>query len=288
MRFELLEALRSRLLLFLLVLYGGGAAVGSWGFLSALNKVEEQAREEVAKLSGVAIESVPKDLVKKQAGEFLARFVDDKALAEQLLQMEPLAIFYGFLSLNVVALLVLLVSAGTIATDVSTGAVRFALPRCDRVVWTAGKALGHAALLLLGLLVGALATGLMGVRIQAEFPVEGWWWLGRMALRTWCYGLAFLGLFLGVSQVVRSSMAARAASLLLLILLGVGHGVVNSGWMAAKIPFAPHLGWLFPAHHQGGLWSPHWGEKLVAVAALLVMGVAGFCAGQAVFQRRDA
>src|SRR4051812_40336801 len=103
---------------------------------------------------------VPDDLVRREALPRVIRFlVADEALQRELVWVEPLAIFYGFMALSCVAPLLLMTSGGLHAQDIASGATRFVLTRCDRLSWSLGKLLGHATLLAVGLLVGALATG---------------------------------------------------------------------------------------------------------------------------------
>ena len=287
-QFELHEALRSKLFVFVLVLFGAGAGIASHLFLSALAAAETRAREAVAAATGVGVERVPEDLVRVELGRFLSQFVENQELAQQLVRIQPLAVFHGFVSLNLVALLVLIVSSGAIAGDLQSGAVRFILPRCDRRAWTLGKALGQALLLATGLGVGALVAGLVGQAEASHFGASGWLWLGIMSLRTWFYGMAYLGLFLGLSQLVRSALGARALALLFLIGCALGHSILSAPFVQEHLPFAAWLGWLFPANYKAALWSPSLPEQVGAAVALLAIGAVGFALGQAVFQRKDA
>ena len=96
---------------------------------------------------------VPEDLVRRQAlPRVISGLVDDPALREELIRIDPLALFYGFMALQLVALLVLFTSGGVHASDLARGTTRFVLTRCDRLSWALGKLLGHAALLAAGLL----------------------------------------------------------------------------------------------------------------------------------------
>src|SRR5690606_12324259 len=146
-RFELLEALRSRLFIIVLSIYGAGAAIGSYAFLKAVEAADEAARRALSKSMGVDESQLPADLVRENALPMLTGMVRDEALREELLKMPPLSIFYGFMALNLVALFVLAISTGTMAQDLSSGAARFALFRCDRLTWASGKLVGQEVLL---------------------------------------------------------------------------------------------------------------------------------------------
>jgi len=116
-----------------------------------------------------------------------AGLVDDEATRQELLRMPPLSILYGFLALNAVVPLVLIVSAGTMAADVSSGSARYALFRCDRLTWATGKLMGQEAVLAAGLLVGALVASGVGMPADSCFQPETWFWLLRTSFRAWLY-----------------------------------------------------------------------------------------------------
>lgn len=281
-RFELAEALRSRLIVLVLALYGAGAALGTYIFAGTLAGAERTVRDS---LDGTL--SVPDNLVRQQVLPGLIKFwVDDPALQNQLLDVEPLAIFYGFMAFNLVAGLVLVTSGNAHASEISTGGTRFVLTRVDRLSWALGKLAGHAVLLLVGLFVGAFATGVVawsGSGIDATSAL----WLGRVSLRAWVYGVAYLGLFSLVGLVVRSPSRVRSFSVALLFLLWLGRALCSSPLVTAQVPLLAHLVWVFPAQYELALWSPRWLESLSATGALIAIAVCAFALGFASFRRGD-
>ncbi len=287
-RFELLEAMRSRLFIIVLSMYGAGAALGSYAFLKAVDAAEEAARRSLAQSMGIDPGKLPPDLVREKALPAFTSMVQDEGIREQLQSMPPLSIFYGFMALNLVALLVLVVSTGTMAGDLGSGAARFSLFRCDRLTWATGKLLGQEALLAAGLAVGALVAGAVGITLDTGFKPETWLWLLRTSFRAWLYGSAYLGLFTGVSLISRSPLKARALALFLWMGLGITHGIVTSDFLNERVSFLHYLGVLFPADHREALWSPDWGRYLFAAGALLLIGAVGFGLGHSIFRRRDA
>lgn len=284
-RFELAEALRSRLVLSVLTLYGAGAALGAYLFARALAAAEEAARASLPDSLGAR---VPDDLVRRQAlPRVLSGLVRDPALREELSQVEPLAIFYGFMALQLVGLLVLVTSGGAHGADLARGSVRFVLTRCDRLTWALGKLLGHAALLGLGLFTGAAVT--LGVGLgQHHFDLVSALWLMRAALRAWVYGLAYLGIFAGVALIVRRPAASRAFSILLWFGLVVAHGLTQSEWLLEAVPGAWYASWVFPAQYETFLWSPSPIVATAASLALLTIASGGFALGYLSFRRGDA
>ncbi len=287
-RFELLEAIRSRLFVVAMALYGAGAALGSYVFIKAMAAAETAARHSLASSLGIDESQLPANLVREKALPMIASLVDDESLRQELLRMPPLSIFYGFMTLNVVAALVLVVSTGTMAADISSGAARYTLFRCDRLTWAAGKLLGQEAVLAAGLSLGALVAGGIGMMFESSYQPETWLWLGRASFRAWLYANAYLGLFTGLSLVAGSPMKARALALFSWIGLGVAHSLLTADFANQHLPWLHYLGVLFPAAHHQALWSPSWSTYLPSAFALLIIGVTGFILGHRVFQGRDA
>jgi ABC-type transport system involved in multi-copper enzyme maturation permease subunit len=287
-RFELLEALRSRLALFVVGVYAAGAALGAWAFAGALRAAELTARSALAESMGVPADSLPADLVRQKAIPSIARGIEDERIREVLLTMDPLGIFYGFMALNLVAVFVLLMSSAAHAGDLESGAARFALFRVDRASWALGKTLGQAALLAAGLLVGALVSGLVGLRLDSAFSLSTFLSLHRASLSAWLYGLAYLGLFGGLSMNARTPLRARGLSFVLLVALALGHALVSSEAVQARAPALAHARWLFPAEYKSGLWFTDLGSFAVSVVGLLGLGALGLWLGIRGFERRDA
>jgi ABC-type transport system involved in multi-copper enzyme maturation permease subunit len=285
-RFELAEALRSRLVVVVLALYGAGAALGAYIFAKALAAAEAAVRDSL--LGTLSAHAVPDDLVRQHAlPRVIAFLVHDEALQKELLDVEPLAIFYGFMALNLVAPIVLLTSGGAHASEIESGGSRFVLTRVDRLSWSLGKLAGHALLLLVGLGVGAVATAVVAL-LGAGIDAGSVSWLVRASLRAWVYGIAYLGIFSCVALVVRSPSRARSLSVALLFLLWIGRALCESSLVAARVPLVTRLVWLFPAQYEAGLWSPRWLESFASTGALLAIAACAFGLGYASFRRGDA
>lgn len=284
-RYEWLEALRSRLVLLWAVAYGGGALLGSRIFLGLLQAAEHTAREALAQQLGKDPAELPEGLIRERVIPWLMQFVEDPALRSELSRIDPLSLFYGFVTLQSVPLVVLVLSAGSIAGDVANGAARYVLFRCDRFSWVLGKLLGQAALLAAGLLLAGGASALMGWVMS--YPVTGasWMWLARMALRTWVYGVAYLGLFGALSMFAHTPMRARVGAVVLWFFLTVAHWMLTVDGSFLQALSA--LSWLIPAHHRPALWSGDWGVRGLAVGCLV--GIAGLAIGLGYqgFRRRD-
>lgn len=282
-RYEFDEAIASRLLAFVLVLYVAGAALSCGLFLRGFQAAEEQVRQTLAAEMGLPLDQVPQDLIREKAVPALIEIVDDEALRGVLLEMPPFAIFYTFVTLSSVALLVLAVSAGTHAAELASGSVRFSLVRCDRPNWVVGKFLGQGLVLLLGLGAGAVAAGCVGLWLDERFVASNWSWLLRASLVAWIYGMTHAALFSALSLLTRTAMKARMLSFFALIGLALGHGLVSSSQQSAVAWFR----YAFPSEYKTGLWLPS-APLVVSVVALCVLAAACLAAGVALFSRRDA
>lgn len=282
-RHEFDEAIASRLLAFVLLLYVAGAALSCGLFLSGFQAAEEQVRQTLATEMGLPLDEVPADLVREKAIPALINIVDDEQLRGVLLEMPPFAIFYTFVTLSSVALLVLAVSAGTHAADLASGSVRFSLVRCDRTNWVVGKFCGQGLVLLLGLGAGAAAAGSVGMWLDARFVPSTWTWLLRASLAAWVYGMAHGALFCALSLLTRTAMKARMLAFLALIGLAFGHWTVA----ASQQPALTWLRYAFPSEYKAGLWLNSASLGL-SVAALGALAAACLAAGVALFSRRDA
>lgn len=285
-RFELAEAGRSRLIGVVFALYGAGAALGAYVFSKTLEAAEGAVREQM--LGTLSAHAIPEDIVRQQALPRVISFlVDDEALARELSGIDPLALFYGFMALNLVAPLVLMTSGGLHAGDIASGAARFVLTRCDRLSWAFGKWLGHAALLGVGLLLGALATALVA-GLRSGIDAGSLFWLLQASARAWFYGVSYLGLFSCVALGVRVPARARTLSILLLFALWIGHSLCEGGYFTERLPPLRYLVWLFPAQYQLALWSPRASSWSLAMLALLGIGIGALALGHALFRRADA
>jgi squalene cyclase len=83
-------------------------------------------------------------------------------------------------------------------------------------------------------------------------------------------------------------MRARAGAVFVWLFCGVAHGLLTAPMWGDAAPIASAVAWLFPSHHDAGLWSGHWGVYAASVGMLLAIGGASFALGYRVFQRRDA
>ena len=161
--FELRDSLRSRKALVLLVLYVAGAGAGTGIFVRVLSAIETA----LASTLQVAATNRPGAMTQAllQTREFhdiVESLIGDEHLADALVHIPPIALFYGWLAMTFVPFLVILLASDTVASEVSTGAARYSLFRTDRLAWAVGKLAGQAALVGLGIAAGGVASYVIG------------------------------------------------------------------------------------------------------------------------------
>lgn len=289
--FDMSESLRSRKVLGLLIVYVAGAIASTAGFVSLLETLEKTLADQLR----VATTSKPGTMTRsiQNSEEFrrvIAELTGDASLVDAIAGLPPLALFYGWMALTFVPALIVFTSCDAISNEVGSGSARYALLRTDRLSWAVGKLGGQAMLMAIGVAAGALGTWMVGLVGLASF--EGGataWWMLRLGGRAWVYGLPYLGLALGISQMVRSSHAARALALVALTGLGAGRAVLKIPEVLDALPvLAPSLGPLFPGNHALDLWRPTVLERGPAMVMLVALCATYFAVGHLVFDRRDA
>lgn len=289
--FDLFESIRSRKFLALLVLHVVGAVVATLGFVEVLREFEAVVAEQL----GVAETYKPGTLTDElmatpEVLDVLGGLMNDEALAQELISVPPLALFYGWMALFVLPALIVFTSSDAISTELSSGSARYALFRTQRLSWAVGKLGGQAGLLFIMTALGAVGVWVVGYSSLAGFDGPGTaWWLARLGMRAFIYGFAFLGLALGVSQMTRSVNGSRALGLIALIGIGVLGGVTMWNEAIEYAPvLLPSLQPLFPLTHKVTLWQPELSVRAPSLAMLVALGLLYFGVGHAVMVRRDA
>lgn len=289
--FDLRESLRSRQAVALLIIYLLGSMAATGLFVALLSEIENALANSLSVSQtdrpGVMTEVL---MESEEMLEIASGLIGDRELAEELVSIPPIALFYGWLSLTFVPLLVAFTSADTVSSELSSGSARFVLFRTDRLHWTLGKLGGQTLLMIVGILSGAMGVWIIGFASLASFqPAATALWLLKLSTRASIYGFTFLGLTLGISQINRSSHSSRALALLLLIALGIGGILTGSEALQQHAPILlSSIHPLFPNAHRIDLWRPDLLSRLPSILMLLAMSATYFGAGHMVMSRRDA
>jgi ABC-type transport system involved in multi-copper enzyme maturation permease subunit len=286
---ELADSIRSRRVIALLLLYVAGSVAGTALFIHFLQQIEGQLVQSLGLASPGNTGSVTATLWKSHAfREMITHLVGDRALAENLLAIPPLALYYGWLSFAFAPILVMLTSSSRISEEVWSGSARFVLFRVPRLHWCAGKFAGQAVQILAALLLsaaGAWATGYL--RMHSFEPLASARFMLLFSAKAWIYSLAYLGLALAISQFCSAPNLALALGFVALIAVTALTFVSNhfAGDGMRRLWDLVHV--LTPGAHRPGLW---WGDAahvVPAVAFLLALAAVYMLAGYARFSRRD-
>lgn len=287
-RNELSESVRRRRAGILLILYLAAGIAGCNLFVTGLHKVEIQLAESLGvPVSGAG--SVTAALWESRPfRKLMTALIGDRELAESLLGIPPLTLFFGWLAFTFSPLLVVLMSSGSIAEEIGTGSVRFVITRVPRSTWYFGKMLGQAAVILLGIMLSAVGAWCVGRLRMASFPaLTSAHTMLVLGFKAWIFSLAYLGVAVGASQMCRSAHRAIAVAFVATMVLSVlswaaGHFVgdgVRRLWGL--------LEFLLPQGYRMELWNPAPAHQLPAGIILVVLGLSYSLIGYCVFVRRD-
>ena len=289
--YEWRGAIRSRRALVLFALYLATAVLCMYGTISILGKMESELSKLLMLPGGGEAGMVSEALWKSEPFRRLVRsVVGDSLVFESLLSRHPVELLYAWFAFLLAPMLVVLVSGGRVAEERCAGAVRYMLTRVTRLEWSVGKYAGQAMLIACAVALGAAgAWAVAWARMPSDTafrimaPMMCW------AAKAWVYSLAWLGLALGLSHLVRAPGKAVALGILALFLLSALHGVLNFSVV--------HFGWpqellrleaLMPEYSENALWRGTPAALAGAAFHLVSLGLVYLAAGAAVFARRDA
>lgn len=289
-RHELLDSIRSKRFIILMILYFAGSMLACNGLLTVLQNIETQVMETLKLSPADSTGAVADTLMKSpQFHNLISGMVKNSEVADELLSIPPLALIYTALVFSAMPLLILFSAPFRIADEVACGSARFALIRSTRAAWCTGKFVGQAIEIILPLLltvIGFWTFAFFKAPNMAEVTV-----LVPMliyAAKVWVYCLATLGLALGVSQVFNSGNKALIATLILSIATTTLHAIFRhcagpEGWRSVlQVSLL-----VFPAEHRLDLWRPDLGRNLSAILHLLTAAVVSFSAGHLIFRRKS-
>jgi ABC-type transport system involved in multi-copper enzyme maturation permease subunit len=293
-RFELAEAMRSKLLVVMVLLFVGAGALGAWAYTEVLGRIEANA----AKLTGAPATRRPGAVVRRLRDvrgyrEMLRMFLGSDAKADYFAAIPPIVVFFGWVSFTFTPWLVLFTSAETIATEVASRSIRYSALRTGRLEFALGKALGQALIV-----VGVTALSAVVFYIVAWMGLDGFEHgptlrgLASYWPRVVLYTLPFLGWAMFASMLTSSANLARIVSLGGAVVLAIVWGLVAHPppWLKGGPVFESArdlFGYITPFGHYDGLSYPPGGQVASDVAVCLALMALYFAAGYAVLRRRD-
>jgi ABC-type transport system involved in multi-copper enzyme maturation permease subunit len=292
-RYELSEALRTRLLLVMLVLFVVGGALGAWGFTKFVEGMEAQTSRMLGLPRGERPGETLRMLQKTPFYRGILRAaVSDPKKADYLATLPPIVVFFGWASMMFLPWLVLFTSADTIATEVSSRAIRYAALRTTRLAYALGKALGQAAIVLgVTLLSGGAFFAVAWVTLSAFDLAATIAGILLLVPRVFAYALPFLAFALFASMATSSANLARILALIGTVGLAVLAGLcgenspLRTGSAAGVL--LDVLSFATPFGHASGFSYPFDARFAIDLATCLGLAVAYFAAGYAILRRRD-
>jgi ABC-type transport system involved in multi-copper enzyme maturation permease subunit len=293
-RYELAEALRSKLLIVMVLLFVGAGALAAWTFTQFVDSIEQNA----ARVTGAPTARRPGATMRRMrdSGSYrdLVRFmVRDDEKADYFAAIPPIVAFFAYFALNVTPFLVLLTSAETIATEVALRSIRYSALRTGRLEFALGKALGQALIIVGVTALAALVFYVIAWASLAGFEHAA---TARGLLSFWprvlLFTLPFLGWAMFASMITRSANLARVLSLGGGVALAIIAGLANHPprWLlggAVLSGVRDLFGYLTPFGHYDGLTYPPGGAFASDVAVCVALTVLYFAAGFMLLRRRD-
>ena len=287
-RFELLRAVRTWQALAVVVLYLVATAGSMRIFVAMIGAFETALAEQL----GVPATDYPGAMLDRliESAEFrevLAAMVGADRLVEHVLQYPILAVFHLWLGILLVPFLATFNSAESVSVDLRTRAVRFEVLRTGRLELVVGRFAGQALLAAVASLAAVGATWVVGMTFMVgndpvDLAVATTW----LSIRAWAFGLPFIGIGVGASQLTASPAWARVIAVCASGATWVGYGIARwgeGGRLAVVADVALQVlpqGWILP------LWEPGFGW-VGACAVFLALGLACTGLGYLRFARRD-
>lgn len=283
------DSFRSRRMLVWLILYLCVAVGSTFIFCQVLRAVEREIARVVAVDTGEKAGAVTHSIQKSDAFKDIVNgLIEDPELANQLLTLPPLVLFFAWFSFTFMPLLVIILCSDAVARDIQTRYVRFNLFRTSRAAYVIGKSISAASLLLAALFVSGIAAMIVGALRLHQFDFFAV--LPQILLfvvKCWFFMLAFLGIALMASQLRSSPLQAQILGLITYFLLMILGPV-------AKMRTGPGLARLWelgslisPGPKASGLWLPDIASNLKAAGFSVGLGLFYFALGFMVFSRRD-
>jgi hypothetical protein len=293
-RFELGEAMRSRLLVVMILLFVGSGALGAWAYSSAIQQAEERAADVMGapkNTSGRPGATVRRLRDTQSYRDVVRFFVHDPKKADYYATFPPIVVFYFFAAFIFTPWLILFTSAETIASEVASRGVRYSLLRTGRLAYALGKSLGQTAILIGVTGLCALVFYFIAWAKLSGFEA-GATALGLLSYwpRVVIYTLPFLSWAMFASMATASANLARIVSLGGGVLLAVAGGLADTqSWRQGALASAALdlLGALTPFGHADGFKYPAGGTFVADLSICLVLTVLYFAGGFFILRRRD-
>ncbi len=288
-RHELSDSIRSRRALIVLILYIGGGLLVSNGIVSSLGRAEVEISKALGLPPSAETGTVIDNLWKSQTfRRMMDKMLGDSDLAGQLVSFHPMAILYGLLAFTFTPVLVILLSSPRISEEIDSGSVRFALIRTSRWSWCLGKFAGQALMMVAALTLSAVCVWcLLRFRIMGMSDLDVARGMIILSWKAWVYSLAYLGLALGISHMVKSGNKATALAFAGWILIAVLGALANRYGEDGGSLIWGGIKMSIPSGHRIGLWRTDALHLVPSAVFLVTLAMVYLSAGHAFLARKD-
>ncbi len=288
-RFEVLRAVRTWRALALVVLVAAAMGGGSYLFTRVVGLMENQVAQQL----GVPATRIPGAMLAELVAspgyrETIEGTFGDEAVVEWVLGLHPAALFYFGLSTLLIPFFAATASAESIALDVQSRAIRFEALRTSRLDLVLGRFLGQVGVTTVAVAVATLTA--IGVTLASMIVAEPLVLardVATFAVRSWAFGLPFVGIGIAASQLTASPAWARVLAMVgtlsTWLLAALGPGLLDDLGVGA---LADVIDVVLPQTWLDALWGPG-GDWMTSVIVELVLAVVLAVAPVPLFARRN-
>ncbi|MCP4868436.1 MAG: hypothetical protein GY898_06935 [Proteobacteria bacterium] len=288
-RWWLARSVRTRSAGALVLIYTLLLAGGAWMFTKFIHSMEltlaNTLRVPPTKKPGAMLDTLKE---RGELKELLQGMIEDPAAVEWAIQLPVLSTFTFWMGLGAVPFLACAAGAEAISPDIRDRSLRYELVRTGRLELVAGRFLGQAFLVGLGLAFGCAGVWIVAMTGMVDQPpAEQATSLMLFAPRLWVWSLPWLGLGIACSQLSGTVNFTRTLALGgtvgVMIVFGITQWLSDDYWPILGdlvLPILPHS-------YSLGLWGPGFGwagEALILAAMGLVWALVTY----PLFARRNA
>lgn len=289
-RYELGEALRTRLFQVVMVAYLGGIGLGNWILVVILREAEATLAAALGVPATQRPGAMVAELVKRgELLEVLGPMVGSREAATRLLAEPVMALWAAGFAMGLLPVVMSFSASGSIAAEVRSRSIRYLACRTGRLQIGLGKLAGQLVLGGVAAGLGVLLTAAMSQLLMVQVP------LGALLLsladrtaRACVYALPWAGAGLAASAIIPNPNGARVVSAFFFVGMHVG-----SAWIGQYVgaDFVGRLADLVRLFCPNTAWADFWSADPATVAAAAgrctILAVAFYALGHARFGRRD-
>lgn len=287
---EYRDSLRSKRAIVVLLIYLGGSILFCNFFITILKKTEDTVLKSLGVAKTDSTGTVTQTLWKTDmTRSVLNRMLEDNHLADHLADIEPLAVYFFWMTSVFAPIILMMISPSRVSEELATGSARFVLFRSSHATWILGKVAGQLFLLYPAMLCCAAGAWLVGWLRISQFDGPGTAiQLLQYSLLLAAYLTPFLFAATGVSQLTRSVNLATCYGFVFIIASAALHGLsIHYRGEEKWTGFWQVIAWILPQGYRKDLLYPDPSHLVPAILILFCLGVAYLLPGYRLLTRRD-